>query len=428
MSKLSQFNIFFKYADKYIGYNTYNQELITIEPLLYELITSADEVDELKNIHSEFYYFLMEKGFIVDEKINEVKKVKKLMNLIDYNDSSYELTINSTMNCNFKCWYCYENHIIKSKLSDSVKKSIVNHAKIILENKSIKEFHLSWFGGEPLLEYRSAVVPLTEKLLEISSNRDIYFTSAYTTNGLLIKEDMLPFFKKTNVNNFQITLDGHRERHNKVRYISKSKGSYDEIIKNIFLLISNDLHVTVRINYSEETLPELTRIADDFYKIPNEYLNNMEFSFNQVWQVSKDLESEMKDIRQYFHDLGFSVMSKYSIDSVRHSCYADKKNHATINYNGDVFKCTARDFISSNREGVLKSNGEIIWNEKYNKRMNIKLKNKPCHTCAILPVCGGGCTQNSLEMLEKNDEYCLFGFDEERKIDFVKNKVISSFN
>ncbi len=44
-----------------------------------------------------------------------------------------------------------------------------------------------------------------------------------------------------------------------------------------------------------------------------------------------------------------------------------------INYNGDVFKCNARDFTSKTRNGVL-ADGAIEWNDTFEQRMNIKLK------------------------------------------------------
>ena len=425
--KYSQFNVFFKQESQIIGFNTFNQEIIILDELLFELVLSKDDVSNLENIHPDFYNFLIEKGFVINSKINELKNVKELMVSVDFDNSAYELIINPTMNCNFECWYCYEEHIIKSGMSKKVQSSIINYVNLILTSPSINQFHLSWFGGEPLLEYKKTIVPITKKIQEICKSKNVTFSSGYTTNGLLIKQDMMPFFKQSNVSNFQITLDGHKNRHNQVRYISKSKGSYDKILENIKLLISNDLYVTVRINYSEETLLELTEIANDFSKLTSSDLNNLEFSFNQVWQVKKNLEKKMIKIREYFTSLGFKITSIYDIDSARNSCYADKKNQATINYNGDVFKCTARDFKKENREGILKENGITSWNDKLKKRMNIKLSNKPCLSCRILPICGGGCTQNYIEQSKNGEEYCLYGYDEFEKIEFVRKKVTVSF-
>ncbi|WOC53178.1 hypothetical protein BPO_p0095 (plasmid) [Bergeyella porcorum] len=48
------------------------------------------------------------------------------------------------------------------------------------------------------------------------------------------------------------------------------------------------------------------------------------------------------------------------VDAVENSCYANKINHSTINYDGIVYKCTARDFNLKNHEGRLSSDGNII--------------------------------------------------------------------
>ncbi len=40
--------------------------------------------------------------------------------------------------------------------------------------------------------------------------------------------------------------------------------------------------------------------------------------------------------------------------------------------------------------------------------------------CKILPICGGGCTQQAIENSER--DYCVYDFDEERKLTLVKNK------
>ena len=114
------------------------------------------------------------------------------------------------------------------------------------------------------------------------------------------------------------------------------------------------------------------------------------------------------------------------MDFVRNSCYADKKNHATINYNGDLFKCTARDFETKNREGFLDENGNLVWNEKYDVRLNSKFKNKPCLDCRILPICNGGCSQQALEHI--GIDYCVNDFDEIKKTNIVKDKFLYTIN
>ncbi len=43
-------------------------------------------------------------------------------------------------------------------------------------------------------------------------------------------------FEEVGLNSFQITLDGNKKQHDKIRFTSKKEGSFDQIIKNINLL------------------------------------------------------------------------------------------------------------------------------------------------------------------------------------------------
>jgi uncharacterized protein len=112
---------------------------------------------------------------------------------------------------------------------------------------------------------------------------------------------------------------------------------------------------------------------------------------------------------------------------VTNSCYADKKNSAVINFNGDIFKCTARDFTNVKREGYIDVKGEVIWeNDSLNRRLNAKFNNKPCLSCRIMPLCNGGCSQHALDHLGV-DEYCVYSFDEKEKDKIVTLKFEEKF-
>lgn len=102
------------------------------------------------------------------------------------------------------------------------------------------------------------------------------------------------------------------------------------------------------------------------------------------------------------------------MDSIRNSCYGDKKNSLLLNYNGDVYKCTALNFYKTPRDGFLTDAGEIVWeNDSLNIRMDAKFKNPPCLDCRILPICNGGCSQKALEY--KGKGYCILSFNEQKK-------------
>lgn len=421
--KSSQFNLFFPHEGYQIGFNSFSNEYIILEPTLYEMYMACKQTgvfEDLDEVHPEFYAMLCEKGFIVADDLDEVQRVKEISYQIDNDESRFELHINPTMNCNFKCWYCYETHIKDSKMDEqTLIKTKAFISRIFEEKTQLKEFTLSWFGGEPLLYFNKVVVPLLEFTHALAKEKNVAFHSAMTTNALLVNQNVIDNALKYGLNFFQITLDGNRERHDKVRFISEGKGSYDAIVANMIALASHGIRVLGRINISVETLPGINEIAEDFAHVSDKVKEYLSFDLHSVWQIDEDIDDVINEKRIYFREKGYRVMSG-THDTVANSCYGDHRNHATLNYNGEAFKCTARDFTTKNSEGVLGDDGTIHWNEKYEKRMQIKFKNKPCLECAILPMCGGGCSQQAIE--HEGIDYCVNDFDEHKKMQLVKNK------
>ncbi len=426
--KNSRYNTFFTKEGKIIGYNSVSDNFIILEPLLHDLFDASvneNKIHELKNVHIDLFNVLVDNGFLVKDTINELEHIKEISYKTDFNESHYKLIINPTMNCNFKCWYCYETHIKDSKMSQETLTKVTKYIDTLLQEKKgvLKDFHLSWFGGEPLLYFDKVILPLLKNVYPKMETNNINFHSGFTTNGLLLNQKILDNCKKYRVTGFQITLDGHRERHNKVRFVSKTRGSYDKIVENIKLCLTNKFKVGVRINISEETISSLLYVIDDFKDVSIEDREYLIFNFHEVWQEKKDLTTEIKRISEEFRNNNFATRYKEDVVSLNNSCYADKINQAVINYNGDVFKCTARDYETKSREGVLEESGVITWNETLQKRMyDTRFKNKPCLECKILPICNGSCSQKRME----NDgiDYCIYNFDEELKLNVIKERFI----
>lgn len=430
--KLSQFNNTIVYDNSIILYNSFTNHFLPVDPLYNDLIESAKingNIDDLLIYAPVLYIDMIEKGFIVSDGTDEIQKVKDLQAKIDQDDDTlYRLIINPTMNCNFKCWYCYESHIKDSKMEEQTISGVMKHIESVVQNMPrIKKFIISWFGGEPLLYFDRVIDPIMNFATNLLTEHNIVLNTSFTTNGYLINEKMIEKFHSYSISSFQITLDGNRERHDKVRYVSKSRGSYDEIIDNILALSRNKLPVNLRINFTKNNLEDLEHIVYDILPLEEEYRPYLIISFHKVWQEEDlTLGTRVKDLRLFFKKHGFHTVNGDIPNTLRESCYADRKNHATINYNGEVFKCTARNFSSDAKEGDLKEDGSIVWNEKFHDRMNIKFKNKPCFSCPIMPICNGGCSQAAIE--SEGEEYCIYNFDEQRKKEVVLEKYFHKIN
>ena len=59
--------------------------------------------------------------------------------------SHYKLIINPTMNCNFKCWYCYETHIKDSKMDNNIIEKVSKLISNILDINELRSFELSFW-------------------------------------------------------------------------------------------------------------------------------------------------------------------------------------------------------------------------------------------------------------------------------------------
>lgn len=432
--KSSFYNIFQPFEDKTLAYNSLKDNFLLLDSFLYEIFDSAiknDDFNELKNIHKDFFNALLENNFIVDASINEFEELKSEVSVLENDETHYNIIINPTMNCNFKCWYCYEEHIKDSKINNETLNKVYKLIDNVTNDKKIKSFEIGWFGGEPLLYLNQAMKPILEYANNKAKETKKYFSSNITTNGYLITQNAVDLFKKYQLNHFQITLDGNRALHDTIRFVNSKKGSYDKIIENIKLLLRNQLSTTLRINFTSETLDSVTDILSDIVDTSEDDKKYLDISFHQVWQtVDKEnkvetngIQDKLEKNKALFRNKGFKVSGSKGLN-IYNSCYADKKNEALINYNGDVFKCTARDFTKQNSEGILLENGQINWFEKNQKRMGAKLNNKPCQECAILPLCGAGCSQVAIE--NNGKDYCMYNFDETKKKEDVKRHFLES--
>ncbi|WP_367867299.1 radical SAM protein [Pedobacter sp. WC2423] len=425
--KLSKFNTEVNYDDSIIYHNSFTNKFLLLDPFLYDLVHSIkdqSDVEMLYEIHEDFYNALLEFGFLLEDDVDEMQNVRNLIDSIDNQDTYYHLIINPTMNCNFSCWYCYETHEKKSQITEETIDKIDRLIKNIFQsNPQMNTIVLSFFGGEPLLFYnRMSEIMKKTKLITESLNKRLEI--AITSNGLLINENVIEELKTYNIAGFQITLDGNKEKHDLVRFISKSKGSYEPIMQNIKNLARNGISITLRINFTKLNLVGLEEVIDDLQDLSEEEKKCIELSMQKVFQEkhSQELASSVNAFKAYAKEHGILHRSSVLADTVRNSCYADKTNQMVVNYNGDVYKCNARNFNQANKEGVLTEDGEVVWNEQHNKRLIPKLTNKPCLECSILPICGGGCSQMIVENIGK--DYCVHNFDDDSKKRVILNMFL----
>lgn len=401
---------------------------VVVEKEMDEHIESGD----FSNLPAKVSDDLAEAGITVDDDFDEDSELIRLIDEIDGSTDCLQITVNPTINCNFRCWYCYEGHVAGSKMDTAVMESVVAYLQRYLsENPSTRQFNLSFFGGEPLLYFKDNVRPLIEMCDEVCKSHSVGMTVHFTTNGYLLRPDAVDFLSRYD-SSFQITLDGGREFHDKTRCSTSGEGSFDTIIGNIRNALSAGMHVLVRVNYTEENLASVGDIVKIFRDLPEDSKRLMRFDFQRVWQDVREenketIENKIGTYISDAKDAGLFATSHLVQDYVRNSCYGDKHNYLLVNYNGDLYKCTARDFAKTPPLGHLNPDGTATWHyPDYNeRRRRAKFQRKSCKNCRIAPLCAGGCRQKAME--HPDEGTCLHGYSEAHKDEIILNRFIYRF-
>jgi len=408
--KFSKYNYFTDFDNNYIGINMISEIIFCLNQINYNKLLSYNDNPNLLEKDEPILFSLSKKlGLIIEDDVDEFLSIKARYNINTYNDSTYRLTVNPTLDCNFNCWYCYETHT-PEKMDETTISSIINHVLNVTENKNIKVFQLDWFGGEPLLLFDEIVYPVSKEVLRICNEKGISFSNTITTNGFLIDDLMISKFEEIKLLTFQITFDGSKENHDKVRKTKDGLGSYEKIASNINKLSEklSNVEICLRINYQNAYLDKLNNIIDSF---PDENRSKIEIFLQQIWQMEeKEQKQDLSEIKKMFELAGFK--KKRTNDYFKgYRCYADKFNQAVINPNGSVFKCTAKDFNHETPDGNLMSNGQIEWNfNKISKRFGqTPFEAVMCVDCKFLPLCLGVCSQKMIDygLNGLSKKYCL---------------------
>lgn len=424
--KESKYNYFKHDNTGMVLYNALIDEIIILRPELANVyLQHRNDPEEIKKNHLQFFDYLCEKRFFVDETQNETDDVIARW-IAEDNNGVYNIIINPTLNCNMKCWYCYE----KTRTTDFMTTELIDKIKLHMDNVVTGEKYntiaLSFFGGEPLLHSSEVVFPLIDYLEEICKAHNIKTIYHFTTNAYLLDSSLSDKFKGLDVS-FQITFDGNEKRHNQIRKTTENEPTYRKILQNVYYAVKSGFNVGIRFNYTKATLPTFIDVISDFKDLPVEDKQKLNFNFQRIWQDDNDcgmthneVTDRVRELETCFEKEGLNVDSANSYSVSR--CYADNANSIIINYNGDIYKCTARDFTQKTKEGILNDNGIIEYNDRYTKRMNLRWGNDTCKACVIYPICHGGCSQQKMESAVKNG--CVKGYDKTLKEEILKGRLL----
>jgi len=183
-------------------------------------------------------------GFLILEGTDERSLAQKHF-LNRYRDEYLHLILLSTEQCNFRCTYCYES-FLRERMSNGIRNGIKRY---VTSQRDLKQFVVSWFGGEPLLA-ADVVIDLSRFFHQYCAERGIQYRATATTNGFFLTPEVAEKIIPLGVREFQITLDGIQEEHDKRRVLQAGGGTFNVIMQNLRYLKGTDHTFVIIIRHN----------------------------------------------------------------------------------------------------------------------------------------------------------------------------------
>lgn len=406
--------------------NTISSAIDIVDMETYSQINKMRSEGEMNN--ESLLKNLIQRGYVFESEVDEKKQIAKYAKIqLEAAKKNFirNYIICPTMGCNLRCVYCFEgndnhcnNKIMSTKQLNTVFKYIENdikgaNTKLINENVSI-----SLYGGEPLLPINEDIIIST---LAFAFEKDIEVR--IITNGTTISR-YLSLLKKYPNTIIQITLDGNKEIHDKRRITANKKGTFDNIVDNIDMLIEAGIKVHLRTNVDMEnisSIPNLIQFIKDKKWVESGFVlpyvapvfdycdginNSMEESnlYNEILKIAPDLGSDSAVIKKVsspclnFLQSFFNQSNKVKPWKISY-CEATSGGNLVFSPDGNIATCLMLAGKEKNQIGKFNDEQVTIDQDKAEEWTSRDIMHiEKCKDCKYALICGGGCPIAALDI------------------------------
>ncbi len=433
--KPSKYNFFIQDHENgiFLIYNSMKNSLIEDEDLRMTRFLETAESDssfDSSRMNRQEYESLTENGFLVEDSFIEEERamemtVKRYEKGREFGRKSMSLLITPTLECNFRCFYCFESTDSRkeiTKMETGVQDKIVQHVENSIR-EGIEQIRISWFGGEPLLQ-KDIIYSVQSRIKKLTDLNGVRLESNIVTNGIYYDGETSRRMADLGITSVQVTIDGPEGIHNSRR--RDPEDPENNYKKQLVHLRSADerVAIVIRVNVDKKNVKNVPQLVEDLieHKIWP-YRKNLSLSLGHVTydgprQVMgldpKEFLSLEHDFRLYqynrYNELFPDKPSKLKFDypsqnGPLHTCGYAAYDHAwVIDHKGTLFKCLeavgrdelAKSDIDRLLDGSAKAVSEscLITRKTYEKY--------ECNHCKYLPICNLVCPWEFI--VEDNEE------------------------
>ena len=354
-------------------------------------------------------------NYMLPEHLEETMLVQQKFRQQQELESELNLTILTTLACNFSCYYCYEQRenvhlqeIIENKIIDLIKERLGKLEKIAL----------CWYGGEPLLVQKS-IEKINKLVNDLCEKHEIIFGSKIVTNTYLLNPTVSESLHLSGIQEVQVSLDGPKHLHDKIRH-QNGKPTFDTILDNI-TYAKDKFNIIIRVNVSNENKHEIFKLLTQLkekkiHTFCTIYFANLHSNGTGCSDMSEqqlnglintsDFISMSLEYKKIALNKGFKIRTPLSTTTL---CSAVTKGGFVIEPNGNIKKCYLD--VSNNDEQIANVQSDLnsfIENDNI-KELNNKWINydpfshKDCKDCHAMPICFSGCPWEAMRNVPTNE-------------------------
>jgi uncharacterized protein len=341
-------------------------------------------------------------GHVVRATADELAIVRNSYEATRNAKGSLTLTIAPTMACNFACGYCFQGlNKPSKKMEPDVQNAIAGFVKA---KKDLKSLSIVWYGGEPLMG-KDSIFRLSDLLISYCDKNNISYSAGMVSNAWFLNGEMAAQLYTRRVRWVQVTIDGDRETHDKMRPLTSRHGTFARLLDNIAEALDHTaISINVRVNVGQSNIGKVDAMLDCFVERNfarrgsfSVYFAPIEASTPESGSAFTERLSRAEFNRKVLaledraRRLGFASIQTPP-GGFAGMCVAASNSGYVVSSNGDVHKCweTAHD--------PSKRTGSIFEPDKLDGSVNASLwsqwtpfDNPVCASCKILPMCGGFC-------------------------------------
>lgn len=343
---------------------------------------------------------LTELGILTESREAESKAVQAWQ-LQYWNSPVLNLTMAYTAACQLACTYCFQSgchqqsmHHGKS-LQASTLKWIVDYLR---EHPEIESINLGLFGGEPLLESKIADFYI-EQISSIAHRSGKNFSINLTTNGLILRKELISKWVNFGLNYIRVSLDGPPDIHNARRPFKSGEGTFSTILNNLKQIVEIDeLGIGISINLDSKNVQRVAELLDIL--IESGLRDEVEIILEPVLPRLADLgkfDSSFENNNVLCSALTQVIQKGFAtpiFPGLCTPCNFVQANSFVIDWTGKFFRCS----FTMPDQGMSVGNVEDGISEQNRCFLKARKATEYCLTnnCAYLPLCGGSCRYEAL--------------------------------